>query len=88
MLKDNSSFNIINYNKLRGLQSVSCYNDPIKRKICLEKDLSLYLKNMEFILSNSSCKPLYNSSKIFKTMNKFVFIDLRGKRILFFPIVR
>lgn len=63
MLKDSSSFNISTFNKSRGVSNMNCYNDPQKKKNHIETDISIYLKNIEFILSNSSCKSLYNTSK-------------------------
>ena len=61
IIKDPTSFTYPITGKSKN-QVGLCFNDPRLRKINMDKDLNIYAKNIEFMLSNSSCKSIYNPS--------------------------
>lgn len=61
-MKDTNNFSYPQSSKLKSSMT-DCCQDMKMRKENFEKDVSIYVKNAEFMLSNSSCKSIYNLSK-------------------------
>lgn len=65
-LKDNTNYTILqNLSSKQKSPNILCYQDANKKRTFLERDIQIYIKNIEFLLSNSSCKSIYNPSNFF-----------------------
>lgn len=59
MLQDVCNFDFLAFNKMRDMNSKSCYQDKKQRKKLAERDVGVFIGNLEFIVGNSSWKNLY-----------------------------
>ncbi len=72
MTPDVPDFDFNSFNKTRNGSIKRCYHDAKKQKILFERDVGIFIKNIEFIIGNSSWKNLYEEKSKFLKINVYL----------------